>query len=69
MGICLLAVLICIEKNHQAAWQTSSHLHFKKVPGISVEGWLGEREADLFRERPLESDSSELKFSDLSLPP
>ena len=42
-------------------WQTSPHLHFKNVPDISVDGWLGGREADLFRERPLESESSELK--------
>ena len=37
-----------------------SQLYFKKVPGISGEGWLGRRVADLFREKPLESDSSEL---------
>lgn len=38
----------------------SPQLYFKKVPGISMEGWLGGRVADLLRERPLESDSSEL---------
>lgn len=49
------------KKQHQAVWQTSPWLHLKKVPGISVEGWLGGRAADLLKERPLESDSSELE--------
>ena len=62
MGVCLLALQTHKEKNqHQAVWQTSPWLHLKKVPGISVEGWLGGKEADLLRDRPPESDSSELE--------
>lgn len=34
-------------------------MYFRKVSGIRVEGWEGEREAELLRERSLESDSSE----------
>lgn len=58
------AILIYTERKQQAVWQIPSQLYFKKVPGMK--GWLGKRAADLLRERPLESDSSELD-SELSV--
>lgn len=59
LGVCLLAMLTQTKK-HQAAWQTSPQLYFKRVPGIGVGGWLGGRAAEPLGERPLESDRSEL---------